>query len=375
MAKTKQQQLLVIYLTICLVVVSLLMKVDSVRASSIPLDGNGNMLQQQQQQQQQIDNNVQEHNYIMDQAKQRPAVPKNANILEDDDDDKGNSLNEDLTRNQLFFGHDALNMVKRAPGGFVGMRGKKFYYDEDESNIANDNSLPWNQLHNSDEDITWDEYAKPNVRRYKKAPTAFYGVRGKKFATMNGGNPNNDNHRWQEFLQKLEEERVRDAILQNFLDSLTGTQNDLPNEMAKRAPTGFTGVRGKRPVMDELDSSMETLTKRGLGNNAFVGVRGKKDVSHQTFKRSPSGAESLPAGGGKRQRFVDFNNKFVAVRGKKSSYDGMNAFNAFDNSNINNRSPLSSATMSLLYGKRAPNGFLGMRGKRPFTTDDILSVN
>lgn len=74
MAKTKQQQqLLVIYMTICLVVVSLLMKVDSVRAS--PLDGNANMLQQQQQQlqlhqdqqqeQQHIDGSVQQHNYIM----------------------------------------------------------------------------------------------------------------------------------------------------------------------------------------------------------------------------------------------------------------------------------------------------------------------
>lgn len=191
-------------------------------------------------------------------------------------------------------------MVKRAPGGFVGMRGKKFYYDSDDddnnnSNTENDNdnTFPWNQLQNSDEDITWDEYAKPNVRRYKKAPTAFYGVRGKKFATMNGLHPNNENHRFQEFLQKLEEERLRDAILQDFVDSLTGsTKNDITNEMTKRAPTGFTGVRGKRPVMSEFtDTSMETLTKRGLGNNAFVGVRGKKDVSHQTFKRSPSGAE------------------------------------------------------------------------------------
>ncbi|KNC24474.1 Tachykinin [Lucilia cuprina] len=394
MAKTKkQQQLLVIYLTICLVIVSLLMKVDSVRALSLPLDGN--MLQQQQQQhqqqsqkQQQIDNNIQEHNYVMDQAKLRPTTiePNNGDVLESDDDDisKENNLRDDLTSNQMILGHsyEPLNMVKRAPGGFVGMRGKKLYYDDEEINNLNDNDnrLPWSQLQNSEEDISWDEYAKPNVRRYKKTPTAFYGVRGKKFATMNGANPSNDNHRWQEFLQKLEEERVRDAILQNFVETLTGTQNDLPNEMSKRAPTGFTGVRGKRPVINDLDSSMETLTKRGLGNNAFVGVRGKKDVSHQTFKRSPSGAEryffvfwkkSLPGGSGKRQRFVDFNNKFVAVRGKKSSYDGMSAFNTIDN----NRSPSSSAAMSLFYGKRAPNGFLGVRGKRPFTTDDILSVN
>ncbi|KAM7360330.1 tachykinin isoform 2-T3 [Cochliomyia hominivorax] len=398
MAKTKQQQtrqqqqqqqqqqkqLLVIYLTICLVVVSLLMKVDYVNASSIPLDDNGNILQQQhhqqqQQQQQQSDGQQQDN----DQGKQRVAttiIPKNVNLLEDDDNDilKVNSLTEDITRNQLILGHqyDPLTMVKRAPGGFVGMRGKKLYYNNNDNNENenddDENIFPWSQLQNSDEDITWDEYAKPNVRRYKKAPTAFYGVRGKKFATMNGFHPSTDNLRFQEFLEKLEEDNLRNAILQDFVERLTDTKDDIPNEMAKRAPTGFTGVRGKRPVMSELDTSMETLTKRGLGNNAFVGVRGKKDVSHQTFKRSPTGAEryfflfwkkSLPGGSGKRQRFVDFNNKFVAVRGKKSSYNDMDAYNTFNN----NRSP--SATLSLLYGKRAPSGFLGMRGKRPFTTD------
>ena len=70
MAKTQQQQLLVIYLSICLVVVSLLLKVDSVCTATIPLDANGHMLQQQQQQQPQqqqqlIDNNIEEHNYEM----------------------------------------------------------------------------------------------------------------------------------------------------------------------------------------------------------------------------------------------------------------------------------------------------------------------
>lgn len=184
-------------------------------------------------------------------------------------------------------------MVKRAPGGFVGMRGKKLYEENEdvEPNNYNDNfyTFPWNQIQSNDDDINWDEFANFDVRRYKKAPTAFYGVRGKKFATINGGN--SDAHHWQDFLQKLEEDHIRDAVLEEFMERMSGTRNNLQNEMAKRAPTGFTGVRGKRPFLDEIDTSMETLTKRGLASNAFVGVRGKKDVSHQTFKRSPSGPE------------------------------------------------------------------------------------
>ena len=186
-------------------------------------------------------------------------------------------------------------MVKRAPGGFVGMRGKKLYEESEdngeEAEHDNPYTLPWNQLQSGVDDINWDQFANFDVRRYKKAPTAFYGVRGKKFATINGGNPNSDSLRWQDFLQKLEEEHMRDAVLEEFLERMSGTKNNLQNEMAKRAPTGFTGVRGKRPSFDDIDASMETLTKRGLASNAFVGVRGKKDVSHQTFKRSPLGAE------------------------------------------------------------------------------------
>ena len=191
--------------------------------------------------------------------------------------------------------YDPIVMVKRAPGGFVGMRGKKLYEEnennEEEDEHYNPYTFPWNQIQSDADDINWDQFANFDVRRYKKAPTAFYGVRGKKFATINGGNPNSGSLRWQDFLQKLEEEHIRDAFLEEFFERMSGTKNNLQNEMAKRAPTGFTGVRGKRPSFDDIDTSMETLTKRGLASNAFVGVRGKKDVSHQTFKRSPLGAE------------------------------------------------------------------------------------
>lgn len=48
----------------------------------------------------------------------------------------------------------------------------------------------------------------------------------------------------------------------------------------------------------------------------------------------------------------------------------MNTYNAINN----NRSPATSANINLLYGKRAPNGFLGVRGKRPFTTGEYDEV-
>lgn len=207
-------------------------------------------------------------------------------------------------------------MIKRAPGGFVGMRGKKDTYSN--PNMASDQdsldfdgfedgmSFPWQNLPNSgmegnnadgdnDDLFNWDEYAKPNGRRYKKAPTAFYGVRGKKYTPGSGIDPSGDSYRWNQFLQKLDEDRMREMIMGNIMGTLLENNRgeddeDAQNEIAKRAPTGFTGVRGKRPALSVDDSAMESAAKRGLGN-AFVGVRGKKDVSHQTFKRSPMGSE------------------------------------------------------------------------------------
>lgn len=60
---------------------------------------------------------------------------------------------------------------------------------------------------------------------------------------------------------------------------------------------------------------------------------------------------------GKQQRFADFNSKFVAVRGKKSDLEGNGA--------------LVHPWLYLWGEKRAPNGFLGMRGKRPGTYSQI----
>lgn len=65
---------------------------------------------------------------------------------------------------------------------------------------------------------------------------------------------------------------------------------------------------------------------------------------------------------GKKQRFADFNNKFVAVRGKKSEQDGEGAGNW---EAIGQQQYLVHPWLNVWGEKRAPNGFLGMRGKRP----------
>lgn len=59
---------------------------------------------------------------------------------------------------------------------------------------------------------------------------------------------------------------------------------------------------------------------------------------------------------GKKQRYADFNSKFVAVRGKKNSLDQED--NDLEQNSV-------QPWVYLIGSKRAPNGFVGMRGKRP----------
>ncbi|XP_058985006.1 tachykinins isoform X2 [Musca domestica] len=416
-------------------------------SNSISLNGNGNRLQQQElpgieaataekqlSHHQNNDDNANDDNqndddeadvsigreqlnYVMQKSKTQ-LLPNGDGHFEDDEDEgedtdfRGNGFGYNLLRPQISMGSPlrSLNIVKRAPGGFVGMRGKKSTEgsNEDLSNVYSSSlAFPWQTIPDFDENaMNWEDYIQANAQRYKKAPSVFYGVRGKKFTLGGGIYPGGDAYRWQQFLQKLDEENVRHMIVDDFVDRLVNEPHtdtgalQQQNEMSKRAPTGFTGLRGKRPELTEAgaDMSLELLGKRGL-SNTFVGVRGKKDVSHQTFKRSPlaGGSESSPNSGpgGKRQRFLDFGNKFVAVRGKKNSLNQ----NSYEMENLGNNirwtyspvfSPITPAlnangvvttdgsSMRLMYGntgKRAPNGFVGMRGKRPSSVADLFTAN
>ncbi|XP_020798644.1 tachykinins isoform X1 [Drosophila serrata] len=252
-------------------------------------------------------------------------------------------------------------VAKRAPtSSFIGMRGKK---DEERDNAEGNwlaaGSAP-DPLDYADEDA--ENYYSENGRRLKKAPLAFVGVRGKKFIPISA--------RLTDVLQHLEEERLRENLLQDFLDRLVTGQGDV----SKRAPTGFTGMRGKRPSFlandesseSEAEEPMDLLQKRAPVNS-FVGVRGKKDVSHQHYKRAALSEfwhnffKKSYDMRGKKQRFADFNSKFVAVRGKKSELEADGIGNGKRESQ---QQYLVHPWLYLWGDKRAPSGFLGMRGKR-----------
>lgn len=171
-------------------------------------------------------------------------------------------------------------VVKRAPtSSFIGMRGKK----DDERDTESSDISEGNWLGTGPDPLDYadlDSYYSENGRRLKKAPLAFVGMRGKKFIPMSV--------RLSDVLQHMEEERLRESLLQDFLNSLTVDENGA-GDVDKRAPTGFNGMRGKRPVLNgdegEEEDAMELLQKRAPVNS-FVGMRGKKDVSHQHYKRA-----------------------------------------------------------------------------------------
>ncbi|KAI9579877.1 tachykinins [Glossina fuscipes] len=266
----------------------------------------------------------------------------------------GKNVNNELDESRKEFidgySYSCLNKVKRAPNGFIGMRGKKFISKHDEENT---NAYEYLQMRND--------------QRYKKAPTAFYGVRGKKIA--------DDLKRWQDLMQKIETEQVQEILLKEFIEHLMRigeTNNEL---IIKRAPNGFTGVRGKRPDYQRSQQSKQEndAVKPFTGidnNNGLSVIRGKRSfLMHNFSKRSlrPSIRQrnffdfwkKSPYGDSRRQRFVDFGNKFVAVRGKKSSYPNLNGeptkeTNTFLNNHLN-KSSYWLPNMGESIGKSIPN--------------------
>ncbi|KQS39211.1 tachykinins isoform X1 [Drosophila erecta] len=254
---------------------------------------------------------------------------------------------------------ESRRVVKRAPtSSFIGMRGKK----DEERDTSEGNWLGSGPDPLDYADMEADSGYSENGRRLKKAPLAFMGMRGKKVFPINP--------RLYEVLQSLEEERLRESLLQDYFDRIAGYDG---SAVGKRAPTGFTGMRGKRPALlageddAEADEATELEQKRAP-INSFVGMRGKKDVSHQHYKRAALSdfwhtffkkSNDLR---GKQQRFADFNSKFVAVRGKKSDLEGNGIGIGIGE---DHEQSLVHPWLYLWGEKRAPNGFLGMRGKRP----------
>ncbi|XP_055850048.1 tachykinins isoform X2 [Episyrphus balteatus] len=229
------------------------------------------------------------------------------------------------------------SFAKRAPSGFTGMRGKKQYEYTDLS----PNSLDWS--------FNDDDYNLNDIR-YKKAPSGFNGVRGKKMDQLEYEKSLLD-----QLFRRLYEENDDFEDMSAYSRSNTAL-DEWENTIDKRAPSGFTGMRGKRPLSFPFDGGKRTP-------NAFFGVRGKRD-----YKRSA--AEQF------QPEFLGFRNKFVGVRGKKDSNTAKlhRLETQMLGLPVNNYRSLSRFLidspeyMSL---KRAPSGFVGMRGKRQASRDDL----
>lgn len=167
---------------------------------------------------------------------------------------------------------------KRAPSGFLGVRGKKDNFDEQSENDLQ-NEL-YNDLQLERERLAGllDNYLD---EKEKRKPSGFVGLRGKKSV-------NSDDY----YLMELE----------------------------KRAPTGFTGVRGKK---DEFPDFVGVDEKR-VPISGFFGTRGKKQPSvsrtkfleNSTIKKYFKAYSRSSFFGVRKKPYMSFG-KFVGVRGKK----------------------------------------------------------
>ncbi|XP_055600820.1 tachykinins [Uranotaenia lowii] len=201
---------------------------------------------------------------------------------------------------------------KRAPSGFLGLRGKKYYYDG-----------------------------------VKRVPTGFTGMRGKK-SDFNMENQIEDDEPDTypddiEFYELLQKERKLLEDISEIYELNNALRNEVDFQTAeKRAPSGFVGMRGKKA------NGAAYGDKRAP--SGFLGVRGKRDSTLEY------------AEGSKRGPFTGY----FANRGKKEPL--MSDSFLYPGSVDSVRGsfyPIADALESNLSPpKRAPSGFLGVRGKK-----------
>lgn len=127
----------------------------------------------------------------------------------------------------------------------------------------------------------------------------------------------------------------------------------------KRAPSGFMGMRGKKPF-PESDNVAEDMDKRAP--SGFMGMRGKKEIVDDYDKRAPSGFMGMR---GKKEYDIDYyGNEYVDKRAP-SGFMGMRGKKSIDEIN----EEVKRAVLSGFFGMRgkkqpARSSFFGMRGKK-----------
>ncbi|GLV34461.1 Tachykinin [Carabus blaptoides fortunei] len=139
----------------------------------------------------------------------------------------------------------------------------------------------------------------------------------------------------------------------------------LASDSARRVPSGFQGVRGKKSIQDTYpgdnviaDAGADVTLEKRIPSAGFHGMRGKK--LYDLPKRAPMGFMGMR--GKKELEYVgeDLDKRapmgFMGMRGKKEYEDEYDT--AAEVALMNN---------DFYMDKRAPMGFMGMRGKKEYT--------
>ncbi|XP_037039736.1 tachykinins isoform X2 [Bradysia coprophila] len=234
---------------------------------------------------------------------------------------------------------------KRAPSGFMGMRGKK--------------------------KLLMNEYGAN-----KRAPSGFMGMRGKKedfnplysSANIELDDSNSIDDFGHDFYEKLQNERR----LLNEFGRIYGLDTQLPNE--------FSGERASEVSSEEDDGTYGWMNDEAAESqedqNGYFGMRNKKDVSDMMSeeKRAPNAGFF-----GMRGKKAPMSTGFFGTRGKKGPFEFRGKFVGVRGKKIPDGSPLrrlamelselhpeleSAALMGSESNKRAPSGFQGLRGKK-----------
>lgn len=199
---------------------------------------------------------------------------------------------------------------KRGPSGFVGMRGKKSYSDPLIDLLLQ--KYESNELNNAN----WDRQDSPSLSDFNDDDEAAY------YADMDKRAPHKG------------------------IQAMRGKKWDtMIDEFEKRSPMGFHGMRGKKENGYYGSSRYNDLAgEKRSPKMGFHGMRGKRSVG---FNRAAENNNNYGFFSVMKKVPYEFRGKFVGVRGKKSE------------------SNYVGVAQDTIYEKRTPNGgFVGMRGKK-----------
>lgn len=266
-----------------------------------------------------------------------------------------------------------LSISKRAPSGFMGMRGKKddeySDYVGQDPNFEERGPFKFGKIFGIFRKKPGKFPGMVRVKPNKRFPLGFTGVRGRKdlleFVS-------DKSEMLLDALQRLQEQRgEQNEVAQmdypfdeEFLEKLERLM-ELENlaKLEKRMPSGFVGMRGKK----DFDYSADYVDEEKRAPMGFLGMRGKKDVSAQLQAQKRSSLAQLFGIRGKKQPLqpMEFRGKFVGVRGKKNNSSSLQQLEEqlgnMDNNEFTDSRGSADEDSKV---KRAPSGFVGMRGKK-----------